>query len=269
MRRLLTLALMGGLMFWSHVAVVSLFAAISDNLVSCWTMDEASGTRNDSAANANHLTDNNTVASAAGKIGNAADFELSNAEFLSIASNASLVMGNIDFTLVAWVNPESDATTKMIVSKNNGGSDGNEYSLYESIGPGSAGSFGVDYTGSSGAVGTSTSHSLSTWYFLTARHDATADLLKINESGGATQSLATGGLAPATGTTGLRIGRRDEAGNPFYYDGLIDEVAIWKRALSDGEITDLYNSGNGRACSYIVPAAGGSVPRLLLLGVGN
>src|SRR3990167_7395409 len=75
-------------------------------LISWWSLDEASGQRNDSHGS-NHLTDNNTVLSAAGKVGNAADFEKSNSEFLSIADNPNLSTGDIDFTIAIWVKPET------------------------------------------------------------------------------------------------------------------------------------------------------------------
>lgn len=39
--------------------------ALTDNLISWWSLDEASGTRYDSHGT-NHLTDNNTVSSEAG-----------------------------------------------------------------------------------------------------------------------------------------------------------------------------------------------------------
>ena len=64
------------------------------NLIAYWKLDEASGTRNDSKG-ANHLTDNNTVTQAVGKVGNAAQFTLANSEYLSIADNADLSAGDI------------------------------------------------------------------------------------------------------------------------------------------------------------------------------
>ena len=43
-------------------------------------------------------------------------------------------------------------------------------------------------------------------------------------------------------TLPLRIGSRPDQNK---WDGMIDEVAMWDRALSESEITDLYNSGAG------------------------
>jgi hypothetical protein len=70
-------------------------------LVSCWPMNETSGTRAD-LYGGNNLTDNNTVGNATGKVGNAADFELDNSEYLS-GSNISLT----SFTIGGWFYVES------------------------------------------------------------------------------------------------------------------------------------------------------------------
>src|SRR4051794_40520428 len=80
------------------------------NLVSYWKLDEASTgvapvTRNDSHGT-NHLTDNNTVTSAAGKLGNAAQFTAANSESLSRIDNASLRFGDEDFSLAFWFWPD-------------------------------------------------------------------------------------------------------------------------------------------------------------------
>ena len=33
-------------------------------------------------------------------------------------------------------------------------------------------------------------------------------------------------------------------GNQYFFDGVIDDINIYNRALSDSEISDLYNEGN-------------------------
>src|SRR5688572_28354046 len=64
----------------------------TSGLVSWWSLNEASGTRNDSHST-NHLTDNNAVPSAAGLKGNSAAFVTAGLESLSIADNASISTG--------------------------------------------------------------------------------------------------------------------------------------------------------------------------------
>ena len=97
------------------------------NLQAWYTLDEASGTRADSSGNGNSLTDVNTVTQAAGKLTNAAQFTRANSERLTIADNTSLSMGDIDFTLCAWVYFDTLPVAGLI-SKWNGTSD--EYTIY-------------------------------------------------------------------------------------------------------------------------------------------
>jgi hypothetical protein len=217
--------------------------ALTDDLISFWELNEASGARVDAHGD-NDLTDNNTVTAVAGVVGDAAEFELSNGEYLSHASNASLQMGNIDFTITGWFQIESNATTQKAVSKDDGFVE--EYAIDCTIG----GNFRF-----LAGYGTSATHnadlggaaSLATWYFIVGWHDAAADTVNICADNGTPVSASTGGDAIVTGTTDFTLGRRSEAGLPFYFDGLMDQVGIWKRKLTSDEITYLYNGGNGRS----------------------
>jgi hypothetical protein len=53
-----------------------------------WTLDEVGGQRLDSSGQGNHLTDNNTVASALGQLGLAASFESDDWQWLSISDGS-------------------------------------------------------------------------------------------------------------------------------------------------------------------------------------
>ncbi len=44
---------------------------------------------------------------------------------------------------------------------------------------------------------------------------------------------------------GLMIENGMESQSFYRWDGLIDEIGIWDRALTDDEISDLYNDGEG------------------------
>ena len=85
---------------------VEALSPLLTNLVSYWTLDEASGTRADSHGT-NHLTPTNAPVGATGKIGNGCDFESSSAQYLSCASNPTLQTGDVDFTIAAWVYVEN------------------------------------------------------------------------------------------------------------------------------------------------------------------
>ncbi len=216
--------------------------ALLTDLISCWELGEASGSRAD-AHGSNTLTDNNTVLSATGKVGDGADFESTNSEYLSSASNSSLEMGDIDFTIAAWVKVETNQS-HMIVTKDDDALLSRDYTLdydatskfrfYLNGGGGNIAMANVDLTT---VVGT--------WYFVVAWHDAAANVVKLQVNDGTVASDDTTGIVPNVSAAQFRIGAREYAGAEGYFDGVIDQVCLWKRLLTAAERTELYDSGNG------------------------
>ncbi len=226
--------------------------ALTDNLVSYWSLDEASGTRNDSHG-ANHLTDNNTVASAAGKIGNAGQFVRASSEYLSRADDATLSAGDIDFSLTAWVYLDSKPGSQMTAVSKYGVGAEREWTLYWNSASdrfafycvGGAGENGMDATGAGAPT-------LGAWYFLIVWHDAAGNTLNLSVNNGTAASLAfTFGSQDSPAQ--FRIGSRADAG--LHWDGRIDEVGFWKRVLTSAERTELYNGGAGLSYSSFASAA--------------
>lgn len=234
--------------------------ALTDNLVSYWALGEASGNRADSHGS-NTLADNNTVTSAAGKVGDAAEFAIANSEFLNIADNAALSMGSdTPFTIAAWVRATSFAANfSTIVMKDvNATVSSAEYWLFHSAGGGidtfrftvsNSGGFGsVDASGTLGTAATAT------WYYVVAWHDEVADTLNIQINNGSVASASySGGTRDTAHNFG--IGGYPYAGFGAYnWNGLIDEVGFWKRVLTSDERTSLYNGGAG----FAYPFSGGA-----------
>lgn len=222
-------------------------AGFPSGAVACWNLDEASGQRNDSVGS-NHLTDNNTVTQAAGKVGNAAQFTAANSEYLSIADTAALSTGDIDFTFTAWVYLDSKATS-ILVSKSEGAIGKEEYNILYA---GTPDRFQFQIADASTvAVGTVSADNLgspstATWYFIVAWHDATANTVNIRVNNGTADSAATTGVPT---DTAARFTLGAYAWNlSAYVNGRQDAVGLWKRKLTDAEQSYLYNSGNGRAC---------------------
>lgn len=222
-------------------------SGLNVGLVASWKLGEASGTRSDSVGS-NHLTDNNTVTQAAGKIGNAAQFTIANSEYLSVADNLDLSTGDIDFTIALWVYLDAKATSQILVGKLDATAGNKEYQVFydQSIDRfrfSVATPTDVDVLVSASTFGSPTA---ATWYLIIAWHDATANTINISVNNGATDSAATGGALQASGTAEFDLGRRSFSGSNLYFGGRLDAVDIWKRLLTAGEKTELWNSSVGR-----------------------
>lgn len=209
-----------------------------------WKLDEASGNAID-AKGVNTLTDNNSVGTGVGKISTGRDFTGASSQFLSSADNAALSMGDIDFTIGAWVRYAGTlgalqypaimgkwvlATTK-------------EYNLYLN-GDSTRFEFSVSGDGTTSTTVTANTFGApvnDTWYHVVAWHDATANTISISVNAGTPDSAAhTTGVVDST--SAFQIGAFDGA---FFWTGQIDEAFLTKRVLTAGERTSLYNVGVG------------------------
>lgn len=207
-------------------------------------MEEASGPRADSVG-ATTLTDVNTVGTAAGIIDQSALFVAANSEYLSAVSNAAISTGDIDFTLMCWVFPNTFSATSLLIAKRNTAADlnieyllwlsGNQATMY--IGDGVGGNF----NGGSTAVLTA-----GAWHQIFGWWDSAAGTVNVSLDNAAPVTAATA-VNPAAFTRPLTIG--GFAGGS-YADARIDEVGIWKRLLTAPERTALYNAGAGLAFPF-------------------
>lgn len=224
------------------------------NLISWWSLDEASGTRFDKHGS-NNLADNFTVTQTTGVVNDCAVFTRVNTEFLSIADNAPLSTGNIDFTVGGWIYLTSKpAGVVDFASKSTpGNANQDEYfcrwlnttdRFQLIIGGQAAADWDTVNASTFGAP------SLATWYFFIGQHDAAGTTIKISINAGALDT--TGGTTPPNDTAGgFTLGS-----NPLpdrYLDGRMDEWFFYKKLLAQSEIDWLYNGGSGRAYEELSP----------------
>ncbi len=227
------------------------FVAISDSLnsglVSFWKLNETGGTRFDSYG-ANHLTSNNQVSYKTGRQDFGAYFiSGGTGQYLSVSSDYSLQFGSNDnFTIAGWINlknPNPNNTNVTMVGwKSLNLANNQEYSLGYRDGSGFAFAMGngssYNVVLSNNIYGTSTG----IWCLVVGQHDTTnkRQWIRINgnediQSG---SSVGYGYL-----NTGTFIIGSDWSNNQ--HTGIIDEVGIWNRLLTTGEIDRLYNSRQG------------------------
>ncbi|MFM9987618.1 LamG-like jellyroll fold domain-containing protein [Flavobacterium sp.] len=163
--------------------------------------------------------------------GSALNFDGVN-DIVSVGSNALYSnLGTGSFTLESWINPSSLSGVKSIIRK-----DG-DYCLYvdngilksERFATGSGGTYSI-------ASGTTTPISLNSWQHVAAVWTGATCSLYIN--GNLVSSTITS--SSSSSTSALNIGRSSIFNQGF--TGSIDELRIWKRALTQCEIQNNINS---------------------------
>lgn len=177
----------------------------------------------------------------------ASQFTAANTEYLSIADNASLSFGDEDFSVAGWLYLDSSPGWQMPIGKWDYAGNKREYGIYNNNGTRNYAFFvSSNGTTNTGLV-SATTVSLSTWAYVACVHDSVNNLLKISINNAAfeTSSYSTG---CNNNTSALLFGASGTIASPQeLFNGRICKVGIWRKALSSGEVTSLYNSGNGLA----------------------
>lgn len=234
--------------------------ALTDSLIESWELAEASG----NAVGAHGgltLTDTNGVGSGVGLVNSVArDFEADSDQYFTRGDGSELSTGDIDFTFEAWAKLESRASTtgvaKTILNKGDdvsGGADHNEYSLY--VWTDNIIYLDVSNGISVGSVGATNFGSFIEGSFaqILAWHDSVLNTVNVRINNGAADAITYSGGSWDSGFD-FRIGRGLGSGRKW--DGLMGPVRFWKRVLTSGEQSQLWNSGAGLTYAALSGAAG-------------
>lgn len=235
---------------WLALVYDSLFtegaSPLLTNLVSYWKMDETSSiTTIDDIHGGLDASVTGTITSETGKINGALRF--SGTQHADVANNASL-NPTTSITVQAWIYiSASVSTSQAIVSKvvADGSHNDPYFSWSLQLQPGIAIRFWVATSSGSDVVSAS-GFTTDTWYHVVGKYTSGAMSITIN-------GTKTSDATPRTGTLNqytspVRFAANGTPGE--YFNGRIEEVAVWDRVLSDAEITELYNSGNGLAYPF-------------------
>ena len=228
---------------------------LTNGLVGYWTLDgpnmaSTSGVvARDSSGNNNNGTLTNGPTKAIGKVGQALNFDgvddYVNAGSASILDNLEN-QGGGGMTVSVWVNADTiNSGTKRLVAKGVG-SAGSGYWAFIASNSTSPARIGFAKEGSTDmSVSWNSVLSLQTWTHLLLTWDGTMASSGVNlyKNGVLeTRDITTeGATANSDASNNLTIGSDASAGN--YFDGTIDEVRVYNRALSAAEITQLYLMG--------------------------
>ncbi len=216
--------------------------AFNDNLVGYWKEDETSSgaTATDSSGNGTSLTDTATVTRAAGKYSYGSTFNGTTQYQYAADNNTLSLTGSV--TVSAWINPSTVAAGAYDIA---GKWDGNtSYLLQQNA------SDIRFYVGSASNYEATTSLSLttSTWYHVLASYNATTGKVQIYVNGLLKTSSTTGTIPTsiADGTDRFQIGADSSSGTATnFYNGSLDEIRVYSKALSSAEALALANFAPG------------------------
>jgi hypothetical protein len=209
--------------------------ALTDNLQAFYKLSDTS----DSSGNNRTLTNNGNVSFASGKIGNAAVFDGTN-----WLENSGITFAN-PFSIGFWIKGQSDQGTVGIFG--NWGefgeqiaivSQGNELNVSLRF---SDGGFVPFFSGWGGSV-SGPNPTDGAWHHVIITYDGTNG--KVMFDGAQIASEILGNIS--TNVVPITIGKIQMTSYGFVpFNGQIDAVGIWNRALSDAEVAELYNNGTG------------------------
>jgi len=200
-------------------------------LVSYWKLDEASGNAADSHGS-NNGTNVGTATFTAGKINNALTLNGSTqcqtvgTSLLSAYTAVSVACGiKLDVTgaFQHMIGKTDDATYNQLFRVTNANK------LQATVA-----------TATETYITGATSLTTGVWYFAVYTWDGTNINLYLNASTD-TSAVAKSGTMK-TSSDLVSIGRSSVV-SASYFDGQIDEVGIWNKALTAAEVTELYNGG--------------------------
>ncbi|UCC99201.1 MAG: discoidin domain-containing protein, partial [Phycisphaerales bacterium] len=205
--------------------------AADPSLVGWWKFDEGSGAiAEDSSRNGHNGTLNGDPQWVAGQLGSALDFDGAG-DFVEVPHSPSLSITNA-ITIAAWTKMSANAGGEMaIVSKGGWGANDLPYELTETPGDVIFWQF-YDDGGRDGCQ--PPSPPVNEWHHIAGTYDGT--IFKCYIDGQLAQEWAYTGTMPQN-TASVTIGRRSRGGTSF--NGVIDEVAIFNRALTAQEIPNI------------------------------
>lgn len=242
------------LVIFASLSTGSIAYAITWDNSAYWKLDESSGNAFDISGGGHTLTNTGTATYSAGIINNGINITATGPKYLSRADTSGWTVGG-PVTISFWYKPTSQpATNGTHTLFQLGGGSTYPYVAHEIYYADASGTKQITINRGQSCVTnnlTTFNQTLSngTLYHLVYTYDGTNENFYVNGSlvSGPT---AKSGNGVACGANITVLGARGDIA--FFAEGLEDEVGIWNRAITSGEVTTLYNSGNG--LSYPSPS---------------
>lgn len=229
-------------------------AGLLTGLVAHWPLNELSGDALDLHAS-NDLSVSGAVGNSSAVWGTVRDLESGSSQYFFHNDNATLSTGDVDWSLSLWINTESITNSQTFASKWNTTGNQREWILQYSTAS-ARWEFTTSNDGSAVDLlsNNSVSHANSTWFHLVIVHDATNNEKRLYVNNTKASKSYSSGVFDSTAQ--FRLGANQAFGQ--FHDGLMSSASFWKnRALTDSEVTSLYNSGSPLPYSSYSSVGGG------------
>ena len=207
---------------------------LTNGLIAYWPLDDD---LLDYSANTNHGSLVGSPTQAVGKVGGAYEFSGSS-QYIIVSNSASLSPVTNEISFAAWIY-HKDTGNSGVFAKRLVGVAGNYWELWHNntINTTTIGTMGIQTANSTNAV------AINTWALLVTTYDGAHVRIYVNTILSDTPRVQTGNIAVTDHPVVIGM----SYSTTYCYNGIIDEVAVWNRALTTNEIDRLYNSGNGRS----------------------
>lgn len=228
---------------------------LTDGLVSYWKLDTNS---NDSVASNNGTDTNVSYGTSVAKISGAVDTRSTSTSKIIIPDSASWDTGTGNFSMACWAYQTTGTSAAGVFIGASAWTDVPPMKRYHLDMQGTGNttiSFGFyDGTNQAVAIYNPGASLRDGWHHIVGTR--TGGVASIYVDGvlrtTASNTLGTSANCNLTGLIGLNIGiGNDGAGNWERFQGYIDEVGFWNRALNADEVTMLYNGGSGFTYPFV------------------
>lgn len=200
------------------------------DLVAYWKFDEGSGTTVSDSVGTHTGTTVSGPTWVNGHSGKALNFDGSS-DYVRIPHQADLNITG-ELTITAWIYKKSNNGWDEILSKGETGNN-HAYAFHMSD---STPVFTI-YTGVFNDIFATFNINKTTWYFLAVTYNDATNQVKFYRNA-QLLSTVTCNVSIVSNNEAILLGR---CTSPNYFDGYMDEVRLYKRALTDTEILDIYN----------------------------
>lgn len=233
---------------WYRLAVQDSIAAITQGIVSYWKLDETTGSVLDALGDNPGTTENTPTTNVAGKLETCYTFASASSENIGMGTSSTL-RPTAGLTVSFWIKTSTTDNGQIVSTYGLTGTDPYYAWGYEAGMIANGYIYFDTYQGSNGSgcgVNTTDNIANNAWHFVVCTYDNINAKIYIDGALSATSSTGSGQMYYQA--SDFVVAARSGGGN--YYNGSLDEIGVWSRALTAAEVTILYNTGTGKTYPF-------------------